>query len=393
MSPSHVDERTPFFFNQRRERRFQRRLRKTFDDASVFGDRSRWGDGENATSTISRVGPNRPPSVTSEFVRPTSNKYRAISGKRVALSEKVVIFPQVDRDGPNLVSSDTKLHGTPEKQSTSVEKPGKYLTQNTGKPITETGWSRLKDAYKFDELKFGSTSILSNLAKALFPSSRLNDKKSVSENIPEEFIGNLLEDYQSLISDAVVENRKWQTDCYQDLSPTNKQPFLTSVPTTEEEIKKSEDIVAAIACQDTSRRRKAATRDINRHKSLSPQPKKKQERQQPTKRVTMSREVTTNWKSMKRPLTARSTLSNFSFHSDYSQASSAEDGELKNDYDILPAELRPSILLYRRESQTPKLAVKGPRTRLEKFRSSQESNKPRLRRGLRSKWSQFPFKT
>ena len=392
MSPGHVEERTPFFFNQRSERRFQRRLRKTFDDASVFGDRSRWGEGENATTSISRVGPNPPPSVTFELARRTSDKHLATSGKRVALSEKVVIFPQVDRDGPNLVSSDAQSHELSGKKSTSVEKTGKYSSQSTGKPTAETGWSRIKDAYRFDELKFGSTSIISNLAKALFSSSHVNGKESVSESIPEEFIGNLLEDHQSLISDVVVEKRKWQTDCYQDLGATNKQPFLTRVPSIEEERKKSEDIVAAIARQHTSARKEAATRDTNQRNSLNQQSQKKQERHQP-KRVTMSQEVTTKWKSTKRPLTARSTLSILSFHSDYSQASSAEDGDLKNDYDILPAELRPSILLYRRESQTPKVAVKGPRTRLEKFRSSQESSKPRPRRGSRSKLVKFGFKT
>lgn len=368
MSPAHVEEHSPFFFSQRRNRRFQRRLKKTLDDTSVFGEKREpslalRADGESVVSA--RVLP--PAAVTSE-APPSPKHRRAESGKRVALSEKVVVLPPVDWDGPRLVSGDPQQLEVVETKPPTNEKFIKSLLEEA-KPRSGSEKSKIKELYRFNELKFGSTSILSNLTKVLYP-GLFEDYVRLPEGTPVEFANKFLQDHQSLTADVVVEKREWQTDCYLDLGQKNEQPFLTGLPGEEEEKKKSEEVVATIARHQT--RKKA------QHDKVKPHNKP----QQVQKRVTMSREVVSNWRSSKRPQTARSILSNLSFHSDYSQGSSAEDGD---EYDILPPELRPSILLYRRETQAPKVKVKGPKTRLEKFKSQgKKDDKSHLKRGPKS---------
>ena len=361
MSPSFVEEHAPYFFSQRKDRRFQRRFRKTLDDVSVFGEKrdplqALRADGESAAS----VGP---PSRPADFTRALSSRRRSSAiGKRVALSDKVTVLPHVDRDGPRLVSGGTEAAET---KSVSSESKQKLLTSLPEETEPRSGWTKVKEIYKFDELKFGSTSILSNLGKVLNNSTPFSDLTVFSDKLDPELLRKFLQDYQSLTSDTVVEKREWQTDCYLDLSVKNEQPFLTAPPEeeggVEEDRKKYEEVIS------------------NRHtQHLNPKPasgkidsEQREREKHSSKRVTMSEEVMSKLKSVERPQTAYSTLSNLSFHSDYSRASSVDDGESRiNDshYDMLPAELRPSIMLYKRESMAPKVKVKGPRTRLEKFR-------------------------
>ena len=243
MSPAHVEEHSLFFFSQRRNRRFQRRFRKTLDDTSVFGEKrdpslALRADGESVVSA--KV---LPAAVTSEV--PPSQKHRSASGKRVALSEKVVVLPPVDWDGPRLVSGDPQQSEVVETKHPTSEKFIKSLLEEA-KPRTGSEKSKIKEAYRFNELKFGSTSILSNLAKVLYP-GLFEDYVTLPEGTPIEFANKFLQDHQSLTADVVVEKREWQTDCYLDLGLQNEQPFLTGVPGEEEERKKSEQAVATIA--------------------------------------------------------------------------------------------------------------------------------------------------
>ena len=353
MGPSFSEEHTPYFFSQRRDRRFQRRLRKTLDDVSVFGEKrdplqAPRADGESA-GELSRVA---------ELTR--AGRRSSVAGKRVDLSGKVIL-PPVDKDGPRLVSGDP----TDAVETKSTASEGK---QNVPDSVTEetearSGWTKVKGVYKFNELKFGSTSILLNLAK-LFGSAPF----TIFDNtkLDPELVQRFLRSHQSLTSDIVVEKREWQTDCYLDLSLRNKQSFLTAPPEEDNEKQQSKAVIPSIAKQHG----------------------KKKNKQSP-KRVTMSKEVVTKWKSVERPLTARSTLSNLSFRSDYSRASSDDDEESRiNDshYDVLPAELRPSIMLYKRESLAPRIKVKGPRTRLEKFRAQASGDRQTTRSKQKSEF-------
>ena len=343
MGPSFSEEHTPYFFSQRRDRRFQRRLRKTLDDVSVFGEKrdplqAPRADGESA-GELSRVA---------ELTR---------AGRR----SSVAILPPVDKDGPRLVSGDPT--DAVETKSTASEGKQKVPDSVTEETEARSGWTKVKGVYKFNELKFGSTSILLNLAK-LFGSAPF----TIFDNtkLDPELVQRFLRSHQSLTSDIVVEKREWQTDCYLDLSLRNKQSFLTAPPEEDNEKQQSKAVIPSIAKQHG----------------------KKKNKQSP-KRVTMSKEVVTKWKSVERPLTARSTLSNLSFRSDYSRASSDDDEESRiNDshYDVLPAELRPSIMLYKRESLAPRIKVKGPRTRLEKFRAQASGDRQTTRSKQKSEF-------
>ena len=345
---------TPYFFSQRRERRFQRRLRKTLDDVSVFGEKrdtfqALRADGE-LESVVSAGGP----------AKSALRRGSAASGKRVSLSGKVVL-PPVDRDGPRLVS------GEQASDSKSISGESRHNPLPDEKEAL-SGWAKVKEVYKFHELKFGSTSILSNLAKCLDSDTvRENATTVLHDRLDAELLRKFLQNHQSLTSDTVVEKREWQTDCYLDLSIKNKQPFLTTEVEGDrvksisggEERRKSDQVIAAISKRYAQRFKPKPSESI----------RKKGKEKSPPKRVTLNQEVMSRMESPKRPQTAHSVLSNFSFHSDYSRPSSAGESRINDShYDVLPPELRPSIMLYRRESVVPKMKVKGPKTRLEKFR-------------------------
>ncbi len=80
----------------------------------------------------------------------------------------------------------------------------------------------------------------------------------------------------------------------------------------------------------------------------------------------MSSEAKKKSSSPERPHTARSITSNYSFKSDASE--DGNQSQMTTDYDRLPAELRPVILHYRRESTTPKVGGKAM-TRMEKMQA------------------------
>ena len=362
MSPSYVEEHKPYFFNQRRDRQFHRRLRKTLDDVSIFGDKREGlrGDGESV--------------VSAGWTRAKSALRRgsATSSKRVALSGKVTVLPHLDKDGPKLVSAG-------ELQTSDTKSPSVESKQDEE---ARSGWTKVKEVYKFNELKFGSTSILSNLAKCLLSSQLREQEADISEKLDPELLRKFLQDHQSLTSDTVVEKREWQTDCYLDLSNKNKHPFLTAPPgeleeegkcvdigKVEEERRRSGEVIAAIS-KRYNRQFKKPKPNIAPFVNSTQTEKEKR----PLKRVTLNQEVMSRLESPpRRPQTAHSVLSNMSFHSDYSRPSSAggESRITESHFDMLPAELRPSIMVYRRESMAPTVKVKAPRTRLEKYRDQQ----------------------
>ena len=340
MSPAYVDVQNYYFFSQRRDRRFQRRVRKVLDDASVYsygGERRDHfrADGE---SVVSAGGLGTPARCNSAI------------GRR---ADKAVVFPPLDSKGPKLVSRDPQHLEAVEIKSILSEKKQKFL-QSLSEEKSQPPIS--KDLYRFNELKFASTSILSNLAK-LFRSVEI---AVFTEDLPTELIDIFLLDYESLTTDVVVEKREWQTDCYLDLSfsTKNKHPYLTEAPATEEQKLKSDEVVSAIVNRK------------GKEKFITDKPV---EKKRTKKHVTMDQEGLPKWKSMERPQTAKSILSSLSFHSDFSQPSSTDDHESRMIYshhhDVLPAELRPNILHYKRESLAPKVKSKAPKTRLEKYKA------------------------
>lgn len=387
MCPSFLGAQTPYFFSQRRNKRLQRRPRKILDNVSLFGEKlqaySYRGDAE---SVVSAGWLSKPTNFSR--TRSALRRGSASSGKRVVLSGKVTILPSVDVHGPRLVS------GEPE-AAKSLSGVGKHkVAPHQEEPQPRSGWTKVKEVYKFDELKFGSTSILSSLTK-LFDSAPLREHNSttaLSENLDPELLSKFLQDYQSLTSDIVVEKREWQTDCYLDLSVKNEQPFLTAPPEEEkeegacsEERKKAEEAISAISKRYAQQTGATCTNVKSEQKE--------KERGQRTEKRSLKR-VRLNQGNMsqdefdRRPQTARSTLSSLSFHSDYSRPSSAGESRINdNCYDMLPDELRPSIMLYKRESMAPKVKIKGPRTRLEKFRGqiAQDRHSQLHRSRLKSK--------
>ena len=368
MSPSFLDENTPYFFSQRRERSYQqRRLRKTPDDVSVFRE-WREGYGADGESVVSVGRLSRAPADL-QRVRSARRRGSAASSRRVAL------LPPVDKDGPRLVSGeelDSKQGALASLEE--EEKDGKRA---------RSGWAKVKEIYKFNELKFGSTSILSSLGKCLDLTPGENAAPAL-EQLEPDLVRKFLQDHRSLTSDIVVEKREWQTDCYLDLGSCskNKNPFLT-VPPNQGEGEEGEDKYT-VNGEQRRRSEEAAISAISKRyaKRLNPKPisfkdtKKKENatEKRPSKRVTLDKKVMSKPDSPKRPQTAHSTLSNFSFHSDYSRPSSSGGESRPDHYDVLPAELRPpSIMLYKRESLVPQLKAREPRTRLEKYRDQTSS--------------------
>ena len=380
MSPSFLDENTPYFFNQRRDRSYQqRRLRKTPDDVSLFRER-RDGFGADGESVVSAGRLSRHPADLHR-VKSAIRRGSAASSKRVSL------LPPVDRDGPRLVSGE-ELEGK-QGDLASLEE------EEEGAGGARSGWAKVKEIYKFNELKFGSTSILSSLGKCLDSTQLRESAAQVSDILDPDLVRKFLLDHRSLTSDIVVEKREWQTDCYLDLSSTkNKQPFLTAPPgqgeeeedkntgNPEERRQLEEVAIAAISKRYAKRLnpKPISFKDFKKNKRVT-------ENKRPSKRVTLNQEVMSKPDSPRRPQTAHSILSNLSFHSDYSRPSSAGGESRPDHYDLLPAELRPpSIMLYKRESMAPQLKVREPRTRLEKYR---DQTSPTRRKPTRIKISEL----
>lgn len=189
--------------------------------------------------------------------------------------------------------------------------------------------------YKFNEIKFASTTILSKLSRRL----DLVDTSIVSEiELPESLVNSLIVSHNQLIADTIVERREWQTDCYV-AAPTTNPLFLTDTPNKDNPL------------------RQAVESSFNKFIEKQHQSAKKKGK--------MSKDEADK---PERPMTAKSTMSGVSIKSELSNVSETDS---KVDYDKLPPELRmqgPEILRHRRESKIPsKPKIPGPRTRLERF--------------------------
>ena len=320
-----------YFYNQKKTNRFvQRRLRVIDDSYSFFGgDRGtvtfRGKQDADTESTAPRPKLIRRPSTG--ILRPGSARSR-----QVTVAPTATILPPVDPTGPKLITSEelpAEIRHTDEKLE--------FLEEVEKK---QTLLQRKKTDWNINEAKFASSSILSRLSKFLYLVS-----EDFEVTLSLELVDELNRQYDHLVEDTVVARRQWQTDCYLDFKVKNQQPFLTAAP----EDKRVRDNANAVIGKIV-------------HKQQNEREKRVKLKQKPIIKKRMSG-------SPERPMTARSVMSNYSFKSDLSQPS--DDGrESRNDYDLLPAELRPTILHYRRESSTPKMKVvrTSTATRLEKTR-------------------------
>ena len=328
---AHLEKHKHYFFYQRRCRPLQRRVRKTFDDYSLFGERRETlltFKGAGDVESVTGGGLGRRSFSAAKPLRPGTASKR--------LSENVpIVLPPIDPTGPNFVSGPDSLEAV-ETKSTRSEKKTDLLKPVVEEPEQEKSTvfkPRKQQPFQISEAKFTSSSILSNLSKFLY-----NISEDFSVSLPVDLVYSLLQNFHQLVADTLVEKREWQTDCYLDFEPKNPRPFLTCAPVKESE---------------------KATLDVERILQ-----------DKVSKQVKMSQEAVSHH-TTKRPLTARSILSSYSYKSDISRASSAV--EYQFDYDLLPAELQPSILHYKRESRAPQISMKGPKTRLEKV----QERKPR----------------
>lgn len=232
---------------------------------------------------------------------------------------------------------------------------------------------RLGSKWSFDEAKFASTGILGKLTKVL---PKVRDKEEESEEpafspeLQRELEKELSQNYSGLVSDTVVERREWQTDCYLDYRLSkNTNPFLTTVPDGEGQESNATALQSFIAVKDKEQQQQQQQKKKKTTKEEKALPKTEKKKVRMSSEVKSSEEMHAHRSSPERPNTARSILSNLSFRSDFSDDGRAS--QLTTDYDRLPAELRPSILHYRRESALPRMKRK-PETRMEKVLREKE---------------------
>ena len=321
------------FFSQRKFRVFQRRFRKTLDDYSLYGERREtlltFKGGGDAESVSGRQG--RPGSAARSVRSVTTCPAPAKLTARLSENPAPLVLPAVDPAGPTLVSGG--VSELPEETKNKTD----FLHSTEEKEIsrlTEKG-----QGYRINEVKFASSSILSNLSKLLYSTPEVSLSVELAKTLSQNF--------QQLTTDTVVERRKWQTDCYRDFEQKNTTPFITSPPEPSVRATLEASVDVIVKQQDKGRNRRVRMSRQTMELSLVSRP------------------------STDRPQTARSMMSNFSYRSDVSSLS----GGSRYEYDTLPAELRPSILLYRRESRAPKLSITGPKTRLEKLQGRRKKAK------------------
>lgn len=330
-----------YFHSQNKNRVQQRRLRIIDDSYSVFGDRGtvvfrgrQDTDGETAGGGSLRQ---RRPSTG--FIRPGSSR-----GRHVAIAPTSSTLPPIDPSGPKLVSGGHQ--DTEESEIHHTEKKLEFLKEVEAKTDNKK-LPKKKNDCDIREIKFASSSILSNLSKYLY---QISDSFEVT--LPVDLVNDLVQRHEHLITDTVIVKRTWQTDCYQDFQVKNKQPFFTSKP-------KNENIQQEVD--------KYLGKFVKRQQSES-------EKHVHLKQRSIKKKIT----SSERPMTARSVMSNYSIKSDISQPT--DDGrDSRYDYDLLPLELRPNSLHYHREPSKPRLkTVKTTvRTRLEKFKMRKNTITPR----------------
>ena len=339
-----------FFFEQQRPQRFQhRRLRKIDDTQSTYGDKkehyltftkTNW-DTESVQTGVSKSLIKRPPTATR----------RPGTARRVSVSEIPTILPPIDPTGPKLVTKEPVIPEAVEVRSTISEKKREFLEEVEGK---RRSYERERPfrSWKFNEAKFVSLSILAKLSELIY--------EEFEVSLPESLVEDLRRTHEDLTANVVVEKREWQTDCYIDFqTKTNTQPFLTGSP---EEPNTKANLEAAV------------------EKVVQEETEKEKEK---FKKVRMSRDIIKRkQKSLERPQTARSILSNISFKSDVTgESPTDEDGrESRLEYDVLPADLRPRMMHYRQESLVPKMRSSAIKTRLERFQTQKKEIEKKARR-------------
>lgn len=336
------------FFHHQRKRATQRRPRKPLDNQALFGDK------KETVLTFRSAGAKERERETSEEdnLPPTTRPLRppsASSTRREATRKPPVFLPPIDTTGPHLTAPQPQhaAEVTSIGDSVTSERKKKLLKELEEQEPEPQG---PQPKYKFNEIKFASTSILSGLARRLEGSP-----SAVScDNLPEELVENLRQDFAHLVADTVVEKREWQTDCYVEYKPKNRLPFLTSAPEEGEKVRADLDSSLNWVIREDQKRRAKLLR-MQRRKSTP-----------------------------ERPHTARSVAS---IKSDISAGSHEGDRESRADteYDKLPPELRaqgPPILRYRRETQAPRLNITGPRTRLEKMQGMRAKADQKSKKGV-----------
>ena len=335
------------FFDQERPRRFQhRRLRKIDDAQSTFGEKR-----ENyLTFTKSNWDTDSVLTGIRSLKRPqTATRRPSTAARRVSVNEIPTLLPPIDPAGPRLVTKEPIIPEAVEVRSSISEKKREFLAEVEGK-LQSREKEKPSRNWKFSEAKFVSLSILARLSEFIY--------KEFEISLPESLVEDLKRTHEDLTADVVVEKREWQTDCYIDFKTKNSQPFLTSSP---EEPKAKAELEAVVE--------KVAKKEIEKEKF---------------KKVRMSRDTIKRGKqkSPERPHTARSILSNISFKSDATGESTTDDGrESRMEYDVLPADLRPSTMMrYRQESLVPKIKRSHPKTRLEKFQTQKKEFEKRARK-------------
>lgn len=347
-----------YFYSQKNQRIFHRRLRKSFDDYTLFGDH------KEQLLTFAGLGGAEGKESVNRAKRPASSYKRVV----VSLSSGLVL-PSVDPAGPRLV---TEVGGGGRERDRE-DSASEVAIDEAEQEAEEEERRRKGRAFTFAEAKFASTSVLANLA-------RLLGSHSDALTIPAYLADDLLRNFNQLAYDAVVERREWQTESsclYPDSN--NASPYLTGQPEDEAgRVRQNSSVEAVVVRAQAS------------HKQLHNK-KRQRKRKKGNNKNTMEKQsgadanpssheplLTSRRHVPERPMTAMSVASNYSVRSDVSRSSSGQHGRddspsANYEYDSLPAELRgtsPTILNYRREVHTvvPKL------TRLEKLNAQKASN-------------------
>lgn len=351
-----------YFYDQRRKHPAHKRIKKSSDDYSLFGDHrsfnkaikkkisltfSDQGDlTDGAASTVNSVQGLRPKSGRK---RPgTAHSWKQLSTAKEATPKASpnALLPQISSNLSAGPTSPTNIVSQPSKHSTSKTtdiklSPAKLkvleAVESEKPEINKDTYQK----YTFSELKFLATGILSQLSKLLFNYKPVKDLCIISEELESD----LLRDFYQLCCDVVVDKREWQTDCYLD-QHFGSRPFFTSVPEEEERVLIESNL-------------------------------KKTEAVLEQKKVKMS-DTAKKTKSSNRPATSHSRASLHSaVSSDFGPISIAEDDKesrlAPSEYDLLPSSLcprGPTILSYKRESMIKPFEFAGPKTRFEKFKQS-----------------------
>jgi len=361
-----------YFYDQRRKNRPQKRIKKSADDYSIFGDHrsftksikkkvsltfSDLGDTtDGAASTVTSVHgivPSRPKSSKN---RPPSALKQTSPSKEASLKTlpNTLQLPHIPSSlsagptsPPNIIAQFSKQQL---KKDIKLSPANQKVLEAVEAEVPDQDKHRHPN-YTFSELKFLATGILSQLSKLLF---KFTQNKPEDFHVSEELESELLRDYYQLCANTIVEKREWQTDCYLDqvpvLVPEISRKFFTSVPEEEErtliEFKRAEVEQKKVKMSEAAKKLYAA-------KSPS-----------------------------SRPATSHSRVSLHSaISSDVGGISTVEDDResrlAPSEYDMLPLSLcpkGPTILSYRRESMTKPFEFSGPKTRFEKFKQNANAN-------------------